>query len=50
MGLMQVSDTLGNIPNWNYIMAEVILATIIPVAIIIIMQRWFVKGLIETDK
>ena len=50
MGLMQVSDTLGNIPNWNYIMAEVILATLIPIVIVIIMQRWFVKGLIETDK
>ena len=50
MALMQVSDTLGTIPHWNYIMAEVILATALPVAIIVLMQRWFVKGLIETDK
>ncbi|WP_440683579.1 sn-glycerol-3-phosphate ABC transporter permease UgpE [Cysteiniphilum halobium] len=50
MGLMQVADTLGQIPNWNFIMAEVMLATVIPVLIVIIMQRWFVKGLMETDK
>ena len=50
VGLMQASDTLGNIPNWNFIMAQTMLATIIPVIIIIFMQRWFVKGLIETEK
>jgi sn-glycerol 3-phosphate transport system permease protein len=38
------------LPTWNLIMAGAMMALLPPVAVIIVMQRWFVKGLIETEK
>ena len=34
----------------NLLMATVMLAMLPPAAIVIGMQRWFVKGLVETEK
>jgi sn-glycerol 3-phosphate transport system permease protein len=31
-------------------MAAVILAMLPPVAVVLFMQRWFIKGLVETEK
>ncbi|WP_225771703.1 sn-glycerol-3-phosphate ABC transporter permease UgpE [Inquilinus sp. Marseille-Q2685] len=36
--------------EWNLVMATTILAIIPPVVIVLLMQRWFVKGLIESEK
>jgi sn-glycerol 3-phosphate transport system permease protein len=36
--------------QWNLAMAAVVLAMLPPVAVVVLMQRWFVKGLIETEK
>jgi sn-glycerol 3-phosphate transport system permease protein len=36
--------------EWNVIMATAVLAMVPPVAVVILMQRWFVKGLTETEK
>jgi sn-glycerol 3-phosphate transport system permease protein len=36
--------------DWNLIMATTVLALLPPVAVVVLMQRWFVKGLIETEK
>ena len=38
------------LPTWNLIMAGAMMALLPPVAVIVVMQRWFVKGLIETEK
>ncbi len=38
------------LPTWNLIMAGAMMALLPPVAIILVMQRWFVKGLIESEK
>jgi sn-glycerol 3-phosphate transport system permease protein len=38
------------LPTWNLIMAGAMMALLPPVAVIIVMQRWFVKGLVETEK
>jgi len=40
----------GEIPDWNVIMAAAMMALLPPVAVILLMQRWFVKGLIESEK
>jgi sn-glycerol 3-phosphate transport system permease protein len=40
----------GEIPEWNVIMAAAVMALLPPVAVIVVMQRWFVKGLIEAEK
>jgi sn-glycerol 3-phosphate transport system permease protein len=36
--------------EWNIIMATAVLAMVPPVLVVILMQRWFVKGLTETEK
>jgi sn-glycerol 3-phosphate transport system permease protein len=40
----------SQLPEWNVIMAAAMLTLLPPVAVIVTMQRWFVKGLIETEK
>jgi sn-glycerol 3-phosphate transport system permease protein len=36
--------------DWNLIMATAVLAMVPPVAVVLLMQRWFVKGLVEAEK
>ena len=36
--------------EWNLIMATAMLAMIPPALVVTIMQRWFVKGLVDTEK
>jgi sn-glycerol 3-phosphate transport system permease protein len=36
--------------DWNLIMATAVLAMVPPVAVVVFMQRWFVKGLVESEK
>jgi sn-glycerol 3-phosphate transport system permease protein len=36
--------------QWNLVMATAILAMIPPALVVILMQRWFVKGLVDTEK
>lgn len=40
----------SQLPEWNVIMAAAMMVLLPPVAIIVLMQRWFVKGLVETEK
>jgi sn-glycerol 3-phosphate transport system permease protein len=51
IGLEDLIPRTGtHIPEWNVLMAAVMMALLPPVAVIVVMQRWFVKGLIETEK
>jgi sn-glycerol 3-phosphate transport system permease protein len=36
--------------DWNIIMATAILAMIPPALVVVLMQKWFVKGLVDTEK
>ena len=36
--------------EWNVIMATAILAMIPPAVVVLLMQKWFVKGLVDTEK
>jgi sn-glycerol 3-phosphate transport system permease protein len=36
--------------QWNLVMATAVLAMIPPALVVILMQRWFVKGLVDTEK
>jgi sn-glycerol 3-phosphate transport system permease protein len=36
--------------EWNVIMATAILAMLPPAIVVMLMQKWFVKGLVETEK
>ena len=49
-GIKRMAEAVDAIPVWNYVMATAVLAMLPPVAVVILMQRVFVKGLIETEK
>jgi sn-glycerol 3-phosphate transport system permease protein len=36
--------------QWNIVMATAVLAMIPPALVVILMQKWFVKGLVDTEK
>ncbi len=36
--------------EWQYVMATAMLALLPPAAVVLLMQRWFVKGLVDTEK
>jgi len=44
------SATGGEIPKWHIAMAGTLIVMLPPVCVVIFMQRWFVRGLINTDK
>ena len=44
------NTTGGDVPRWNIAMAGTLIVMVPPVLVVIAMQRWFVRGLINTDK
>lgn len=36
--------------QWNLVMVTAVLAILPPILVVVLMQRWFVKGLVETEK
>ena len=36
--------------EWNLVMATAMLALMPPALVVVLMQKWFVKGLVETEK
>jgi sn-glycerol 3-phosphate transport system permease protein len=50
IGLKQMIGTGDSQTEWHLVMATTILAMLPPVAIVLLMQRWFVKGLVESEK
>ncbi|HVM82048.1 MAG TPA: sn-glycerol-3-phosphate ABC transporter permease UgpE [Stellaceae bacterium] len=50
MSISRMVNAVDVAPSWNLIMATAVLAMIPPVIVVLAMQRWFVKGLVETEK
>jgi sn-glycerol 3-phosphate transport system permease protein len=50
IGITKMIGTGDAQTDWNLIMATAVLAMLPPVAVVVLMQRWFVKGLVETEK
>ncbi len=50
MHIQRMTFVADAIPEWNLTMATAILAMLPPVAVVVVMQRLFVKGLVETEK
>jgi sn-glycerol 3-phosphate transport system permease protein len=46
----KISSTGGEVAKWNVAMAGTLIVMIPPILVVILMQRWFVRGLINTDK
>mgnify|MGYP001554107828 CR=1 FL=1 len=49
IGIVKMIGTDVAVP-WNKVMATSVLALLPPIAVVLLMQRWFVKGLTEGDK
>ena len=45
---MLAGGDAGN--EWNIVMATALLAMLPPAFVVVVMQRWFVKGLVDTEK
>jgi sn-glycerol 3-phosphate transport system permease protein len=50
IGISKMIGTGDAQNDWNLIMAASILAMLPPVAVVVLMQRWFVKGLVDSEK
>ncbi|MDR7482381.1 MAG: sn-glycerol-3-phosphate ABC transporter permease UgpE [Armatimonadota bacterium] len=50
IGITRMIGTGEALVDWPIIMATTIMAMLPPVVVVILMQRWFVKGLTETEK
>ena len=50
MGIQRMLYVADSIPEWNLTMAAAILAMLPPAVVVMVMQRQFVKGLVETEK
>jgi sn-glycerol 3-phosphate transport system permease protein len=50
IGIKKIIDVHDALTEWSVAMATAVLAMLPPVAIVVLLQRLFVKGLIETEK
>ena len=50
IGIKRMISGGDSVQAWNLIMATAILAMIPPALVVMLMQKWFVKGLVDTEK
>ena len=50
IGIKRMSYGGDAVTEWNLVMATAMLAMLPPAAVVLLMQKWFVKGLVETEK
>ena len=50
MGIKRMIASGDAAVDWNLVMATAMLALIPPAIVVVLMQRWFVKGLVDTEK
>jgi sn-glycerol 3-phosphate transport system permease protein len=50
IGLQHLIPQVDDIPYWNIAMAGSLLVMLPPILVVLFMQRWFVKGLVEREK
>ena len=50
MGIRRMISGGDAATEWNAVMATAMLAMVPPALIVIVMQKWFVKGLVDSEK
>lgn len=50
VSIQRMTQAADSEPQWNLIMTVAVLALVPPVVVVITMQRWFVKGLVDAEK
>ncbi|MDR2288956.1 MAG: sn-glycerol-3-phosphate ABC transporter permease UgpE [Serratia marcescens] len=49
-GIKSMISTSGAPTQWNQVMAAMILTLLPPLAVVLLMQHWFVRGLVDSEK
>ena len=50
MSIKQMLEVAEQTPQWNVIMMTALLGMLPPVFVVVMMQKLFVKGLVESEK
>ena len=50
IGIKKIIDVHDALTEWSVAMATAVLAMLPPAVVILLMQKWFVRGLVETEK
>ena len=50
MGIRSMTAGADSQVQWNLVMATAILAMLPPALVVVLMQKWFIKGLVDTEK
>jgi sn-glycerol 3-phosphate transport system permease protein len=50
IGLQNLIPQADDIPEWNIALAAAILVMLPPILVVLFMQRWFIKGLVDAEK
>lgn len=50
IGIKRLISGGDSVTEWNIVMATAMLAMIPPALVVMLMQKWFVKGLVDTEK
>ncbi len=50
IGLQNLIPQADDLPYWNVAMAAALIVMLPPILVVLFMQRWFVKGLVDTEK
>jgi sn-glycerol 3-phosphate transport system permease protein len=50
VGITKMISTDASVTNWTHVMATTLLAVLPPALVVILMRRWFVKGLVDAEK
>jgi sn-glycerol 3-phosphate transport system permease protein len=50
IGIKKMIVTADALTEWNVVLATAMLTMLPPVMVVILMQRWFVKGLVDSEK
>ncbi len=50
IGIKKMITFNDAITDWGVVMATAMLAMLPPIAVVLLMQRWFIKGLVDTEK
>jgi sn-glycerol 3-phosphate transport system permease protein len=50
LGIKKMIGSSDTLTDWNVVMSTTMLALLPPVIVVVLMQRWFVKGLVDSEK
>jgi sn-glycerol 3-phosphate transport system permease protein len=50
IGLQHLIPDVDDVPDWNVALAGALIVMLPPILVVLLMQRWFVKGLVEREK